>query len=599
MRRFLRCLAQAVIGKGWRLAVGLIPLAQSLLDVYDIAEETLRLYRSEGAESNLRQEVEQLVQADAAEVARSARAVAQEVLAGHPVEEVNRLEDYLRQVPAVARQSLARPKDPGGRTVPAQMNLLDPAQLSTLLPRRLPQFRAGDPIPGATQWRLVQLLGSGGFGEVWLATHTFLNKKRAFKFCLDPQARDRLLRYEGEVVRQVMAASQLFKPEDHGIVALEDAHLEGEIPWLAYEYIEGGDLTMLIREYSGKPPSRRGRLAIQLLINLAKVVGQLHTLPTPVIHRDLKPANIMLKQHEGRWLLRITDFGISHIEAERRLQDPSYTEGRMSLGATYRGAYTPLYASPQQRRGLRADPRDDVYALGVIGWQTLIGDIGAERPAGKWRLRVAEAGLPARVLDVLESCWDDEPEGRPANAAVLADQLRQALRSDESNFSSKDLDKQDQHSSPDQTAATSISSVAVSPGYTEAQIAAAVQAWGGRFVRDDQLPGKPITEVDLRFLAIDDRHVELLAGLPSLKVLYLGSTQVTDRGLAALRPLKNLRILDLSCTEVTDASISLLLEWRQLVHLDLRGTRLTETGILQLQPILPRCQILYCPPFTS
>jgi formylglycine-generating enzyme required for sulfatase activity len=82
-----------------------------------------------------------------------------------------------------------------------------------------------------------------------------------------------------------------------------------------------------------------------------------------------------------------------------------------------------MYASPQQKRGLKADVRDDVYALGVIGYQLLLADLGAERPAGKWRKRVADCGLPDAVLDLLESCWDDDPDERPRDALTLAEAL--------------------------------------------------------------------------------------------------------------------------------------------------------------------------------
>jgi serine/threonine protein kinase len=88
-----------------------------------------------------------------------------------------------------------------GKTVPPQMRLLDPPQLANLLPQRMPRFRSGDKVPHAPQWELVELLGAGGFGEVWLAQNSFLDQQRALKFCLDENSRDRLLRYEGAVVR--------------------------------------------------------------------------------------------------------------------------------------------------------------------------------------------------------------------------------------------------------------------------------------------------------------------------------------------------------------------------------------------------------------
>ena len=216
-----------------------------------------------------------------------------------------------------------------------------------MLPRRTPRFRHGDSVPGALAYKFVELLGAGGFGEVWLAHDPFMEQFRAFKFCLDRQSRERLLTHEGQVVKRVMAASRDFRDDDHGIVPLGGAYLEGESPWLAYEYIDGGDLSSVARELVQLAPTVRGARAVEILTDLATVVGRCHSMPQPLIHRDLKPANILVKQLGERWLLRITDFGISHIAADRSVNRGSVSTPSMHLGETFRGAHTPIYASPQ------------------------------------------------------------------------------------------------------------------------------------------------------------------------------------------------------------------------------------------------------------
>ena len=254
MMMFLRCVGEAVVAQGMRGLMDLVPFGEQ---VYDVAANAVERYRAAKREQQLTSDLQEVVQADPPRIRDEARQIAQEVAAGRPEEEIRQLEAYLSQVPGVARQSLRRPQDPTGKTVPSTLNLEDPIQLATVLPRRTPRFKIGDAMPHAPQWRFVEMLGSGGFGEVWLVHHTFLDQSRAVKFCLDPAGRDRLLRHEGEVVKRVMAESAGMKSDEHGIVPLLDAYLEGEAPWLAYEYISGGDLTGLVRQLSQAAPAQR------------------------------------------------------------------------------------------------------------------------------------------------------------------------------------------------------------------------------------------------------------------------------------------------------------------------------------------------------
>jgi formylglycine-generating enzyme required for sulfatase activity/tRNA A-37 threonylcarbamoyl transferase component Bud32 len=420
MMMFLRCVGEALVAQGMRGLLGLAPFGEQ---IYDVAAYAIERYRLARREQQVAADVQEVVQADMAQIRAQSHRIAQDVGAGRSEDEVRQIEAYLTQIPGVARQSLRRPQDPSGTTVPASLNLADPIQLAGLLPRRPPRFRIDDAMPHAPQWRFVELLGSGGFGEVWLVRHTWLDQCRAVKFCLDPAARERLLRHELEIVKRVMSESKQLKSNEHGIVPLVDACLEGETPWLAYEYVAGGDLAGLIRHRQKDALPRRAEQALVVLRILAGIVGRFHRLAQPIIHRDLKPANILLTKDR---LLRITDFGISHVAAEQEIRQATISTPSLSLGATYRGAHTPIYASPQQKKGLKADVRDDIHALGIIGYQLLLADLGAERPAGKWRKRVADCGLSEAMLDLLESCWDDDPDERPRDAQALAEALASA-----------------------------------------------------------------------------------------------------------------------------------------------------------------------------
>lgn len=93
------------------------------------------------------------------------------------------------------------------------------------------------------------------------------------------------------------------------------------------------------------------------------------------------------------------------------------------------GSYTPLYASPQQMRGASPDPRDDVYALGVIWWQLLTGDLSAGRPGGRrWHQRLKAQGMDETLIEILTDCLEEEPGDRPADANVLASTLAEAFK---------------------------------------------------------------------------------------------------------------------------------------------------------------------------
>src|SRR5262249_19891755 len=92
------------------------------------------------------------------------------------------------------------------------------------------------------------------------------------------------------------------------------------------------------------------------------------------------------------------------------------------------GAYSPLYSSPQQRKGGKPDPRDDVYSLGVIWYQLLSGELDEGAPTGDaWQRRLEEAGMTSQTLALLVECLERKAEDRPADAAVLAERLGSAL----------------------------------------------------------------------------------------------------------------------------------------------------------------------------
>ena len=352
-----------------------------------------------------------MARAAADEVKRVAEEAAREAFPKDPAKAIE-LASYLTQIPATVRQTLRRPDDPTGTTVPLSFALDQPEQLLALLPNRMSEFRPGDPLPGRDGWHLVERLGTGGFGEVWHARQAKLDTlSGAVKFCIGLTDRERTLLYEGELINRVMAAGKA-----PNVVQPQDAYLTGLTPWLMYEYIPGGDLVGLVDSWRMLAPAVRHVRAFAAFRQIVVAAAHFHTLG--VVHRDLKPANVLVNGDT----LKVTDFGIGAVAAGRELEAGAraHTSTASRIASLARGAFTPTYAGPQQKKGNSPDPRDDVYALGVIAYQMLVGDVTAERPGGKgWRRGLESQGVRPAVLDVFESCWDDDPKERPRDASKL------------------------------------------------------------------------------------------------------------------------------------------------------------------------------------
>jgi formylglycine-generating enzyme required for sulfatase activity/serine/threonine protein kinase len=399
----------------------------------EMARDVYKWWGKGRPQAELRAEIEALAQVSDEEAKQQAlQAVASEA-AFQPESLQLSLITYLAQVPAAVRQTQRRPADPAGRTVIASLAITRPADILALLPPRLPLLQKGQRAPGFGDWILDELLGIGGFGEVWKATNRHLPPV-ALKFCLDPTAA-RFLRNEADLLGRVVSQGK-----HPGIVALLDTALESDPPCLKYEYVSGGDLTGLIHQWHDEHLRDIASRSLHLMHELAGIVAFAHRLSPPIVHRDLKPANILIADCGLRTadpkslsqsairnpqspMLKVADFGIGTIVAGHAhdLLASAPTRGRF-FPTAMRGACTPLYASPQQERGEDADPRDDVYALGVIWYQVLTGKL-FERPGADWREELVDMQVPGRVLDVIGRCLAVRGERRLANAGELADAL--------------------------------------------------------------------------------------------------------------------------------------------------------------------------------
>ena len=365
-------------------------------------------------------EVQQLMGQSSAEAHQHAVEVVAQEAAGLPEADRQRLTVYLSQVPNAIRASQRRPQDPSGRTVSSQLRLQQAQDLLVLLPP-MPRFKPGDRPAGLGDWELEELLGVGGFGEVWKAKNPHMPhaERVALKFCLDPAAA-KVLRHEAAVLDQVMREGK-----HPGIVQLRHTYFSADVPCLEYEFVSGGDLTSLVFRQLQR---NQGKLPVQMvkgiMRNIIQGVRYAHRLTPPIVHRDLKPANILVQPRpDGKVELRVADFGIGGIAAKCAIDETGPGEDSGSFLTTgTRGSCTPIYCSPQQARGEDPDPRDDVHALGVIWYQLLVGDLTIPAPA-EWREELADRQVPEAMVQLVGSCISTKAEKRPADAGVLAEEM--------------------------------------------------------------------------------------------------------------------------------------------------------------------------------
>jgi serine/threonine-protein kinase len=307
--------------------------------------------------------------------------------------------DYLCAIPQTLSRTLRRAAASRRATLLTDSPVDDAALLLSLLPIDVPPYAAPCDLPGTT-YRLEALIGEGGFGNVYRAVDPRMPYlPLAIKFCRDRSALPVLQRERDNLEHLIQAGSTAWSPR---VVRLCGYNLDHPTPYLIYEYISGGDLASTLAERIDPPaPDEVLRWVRGITEGLA--FAHQHGL----VHRDLKPSNVLLAP-DG---VKLADFGIG---GTARLPAQQLS-GPVSL---MRGAGTPLYMSPEQKRGEAPDPRHDLYSLGVIWYQLLIGDLSRElHPGWEEELR-EEARAPETQIELIHRCVGVARK-RPAHAGEL------------------------------------------------------------------------------------------------------------------------------------------------------------------------------------
>jgi eukaryotic-like serine/threonine-protein kinase len=278
-------------------------------------------------------------------------------------------------------------------------------------------------------YRLGELLGRGGMGEVYLATHRMLARPAAIKL-IRPEvlaagdaalAQTAVARFR----REAEAAARLRSP--HTVELYDFGVTEEGTLYLVMELLEGQNLELLVREQGPLDPGR----AISILRQVCESLEEAHS--RGLVHRDIKPANI----HLGRLGLRedfvkVLDFGLV-----RSFDGPSEESLTGAAGMT---PGTPAYMAPEMAHDRTVDGRADIYSLGCVAYYLLTGRLVFEGENPLQTIlkhlqqppeppsRVTDRPIPPALDELVLACLAKRPEDRPPSAAVLSQRLAQVGR---------------------------------------------------------------------------------------------------------------------------------------------------------------------------
>src|SRR5579862_7198283 len=265
-------------------------------------------------------------------------------------------------------------------------------------------FNEGRFPPGtvlADRYQIIGLLGHGGMGEVYRANDLKLGQPVALKFLPAAMAKNHqlLARFHAEV----RIARQVSHPN---VCRVYDIGEVDGSTFLSMEYVDGEDLSSLLRRIGRLPQDKALEIGRQLCAGLAAAHNK------GVVHRDLKPGNIML---DGRGQVVITDFGLAGVADNIR-------------GNEIRSG-TPAYMAPEQLSGKEVTARSDIYGLGLVLYEVFTGKRAfSEKPVGAQVRGDHTPSRPSSVVKDLDPiiekvilrCLDAEPSARPATALAVA-----------------------------------------------------------------------------------------------------------------------------------------------------------------------------------
>jgi serine/threonine protein kinase len=266
------------------------------------------------------------------------------------------------------------------------------------------------------RYRIEDRIGAGGMGVVYRARQTGLDRSVVVKVLTQERLQDdtSLQRFERE-------AKSLSRLDHLNIVTVYDFGREGELTYLAMEYVDGVELHSLIEQ--------QGWLSMNLFSTIASQIldGVGHAHSNGLVHRDLKPSNIMLTERdESPYFVKLLDFGLAKLVSG----DVDVTQKDSILGSI-------PYLSPEQIAGSDIDQRVDVYSLGIVFYYMLTGrkpfrgseasivydQVHSEPPPITLHLP-DNSRVPKPVTELIHACLAKSPDNRPDSAYAVLERLQ-------------------------------------------------------------------------------------------------------------------------------------------------------------------------------
>jgi serine/threonine-protein kinase len=274
---------------------------------------------------------------------------------------------------------------------------------------------SGLAMRGRPNWIIKQKLGEGGFGEVWLAEHTKTGTRRVFKFCFEPA---RLRGLKREVVLFRLLREALGDRRD--IARIIDFQFDESPYFIETEFFPAGTLLDWAESRGGiariELPER-----VEIVAKVAEALAAAHGVG--VLHKDLKPSNILMRDDGQGFYPCITDFGIGILTDRSQLEKHDittvgFTQSDLTDNESSRTG-TRLYAPPESLLNKPFTVQGDVYALGVLLYQMVVGDLN--RPLAEGWERAVDDPLLREDVAV---CVEGDAARRLPAASELAMRLR-------------------------------------------------------------------------------------------------------------------------------------------------------------------------------